>query len=259
VYKRQHLKPGCCVTDTANLKAPVTRWAEELLPKNVCFVGGHPILNPVTAGLQSPEELEKVASDDLLKGALYCLTSPVGPCAEAIDAFVGLAEELEAHPFFIDATEHDGLQSGVEALPDMLAIALLRATVDTPGWQEMRKFAGRHFAVATEAAGDAHEQCAAIFLNRENVLRRLDVLLSELVRLRDLLTHDDAEPLEKAFIAATEGRARWTKERGQGMWGGERATGMDNVPSISEQVGRMFFGDRLARWLAKDTDNSCKE
>ena len=28
-----HLQPGCLVTDTAFLKAPVMRWAKELLPE----------------------------------------------------------------------------------------------------------------------------------------------------------------------------------------------------------------------------------
>jgi len=34
-----HLQPGCLVTDTAYLKAPVLRWAEELLPEGVFFAG----------------------------------------------------------------------------------------------------------------------------------------------------------------------------------------------------------------------------
>jgi len=249
-----HLQPGCLVTDTARLKAPVMRWAEELLPESVFFMGGHPILNPVIVGVEPLEGLE-AASADLLREALYCFTTPTRTSSAAIDAFAGLALTLEAHPFFIGVTEHDGLQAGVEGLPDLLAIALLRATVDTPGWQEMRKFAGYRFAVATEAADDAHKRHSVVFLNRENVLRRLNALLSELVRLRDILTHDDAEALEEAFVAAAEGRDRWIEEREQGMWGSERAVSVERIPTAGERIGRLFFGDYMATRLTEGPDH----
>ncbi|MFQ6100367.1 MAG: prephenate dehydrogenase [Anaerolineae bacterium] len=241
-----HLQPGCLVTDTARLKAPVMHWAEELLPENVFFVGGHPILNPAVVGLGSSEEVE-VARADLLTDALYCFTTPSGSSGAAIEVFAGLAKMLGAHPFFIDAIEHDGLQAGIEGLPDLLAIALLRATVDTPGWQEMRKFAGHRFAATTKAADDVHERHAAAFLNRENILGRLNVLLNELVHLRDLLAQDDAEPLEEVFATATESRARWIQEREQGLWGQESIVRMDHVPTAGEHFKHMLFGERPAR------------
>ena len=251
-----HLQPGCFVTDTARLKTPVMRWAKDLLPDGVFFVGGHLIPNPNIVGFDSPEELE-AASADLLREALYCFITPAETSGTAIDACTELAEALEAHPFFIDATEHDGLQAGVEGLLDLLAIALLRATVDTPGWQEMRKFAGYRFAVATEAADEAYERHTATFLNRENVLRRLDVLLSELVRLRDLLTHDDVEPLGKVFAAAAEGRTRWMEEREQGMWVKKRDLNI-NQTTAGERIGRLIFGDRITTRLKEWPSHSRK-
>ncbi len=250
-----HLQPGCLVTDTARLKAPVMHWADELLPESAFFVGGHPVLNPAVAGLEPLEGLD-AASADLLRGALYCFTTTARPSSAAVDAFARLVKSLEAHPFFIDATEHDGLQAGVEGLPDLLVVALLRATVDTPGWQEMRKFADCRFAVTTDPTDDIHERCTAVFLNRENVLLRLNVLLSELVRLRDLLTHDDVERLEAVFVAAAEGRKRWIAEREQGMWGREGGVSTEHVPTAGEHIGRMFFGERLSTRLRKGTDQS---
>ena len=252
-----HLQPGCLVTDTAYLKAPVLRWAEELLPEGVFFAGGHPVPNPTTAG---PEPLKGLdaAGADLLKNALYCLIAPARTPGAVVDAFAELIKSLDAQPFFIDATEHDGLQAGVEGLPDLLAVALLRATVDTPGWQEMYKFANYCFATATEAAENARERHSAILLNRGNVLLRLNILLSELVRLRDTLAHDDAEGLEKTFVAAAEGRARWIAERERGTWGRGGASDIEHVSSAGEQMGQMFFGGRLLA-LLKGKPDSRKE
>jgi len=249
-----HLQPGCFVTDTARLKAPVMRWAEELLPENIYFAGGHPIPDPATAGLEPLEGLD-AASADLLTGALYCLVTSPRISGTATDVFAGLARSLKAYPFFIDVTEHDGMEAGIEGLPDLLAVALLRATVDTSGWQEMRKFAGHRFAAATEAAGGAHERHTAVLLNRENVLLRLNILVSELVRLRDLLAYDDAEGVEEIFIAAAEGRKRWIAERERGMWGKEGTVSTEHVPTTGEQIRRMFFGDLAAR-LRRKPDQS---
>ncbi len=241
-----HLQPGCLVTDTARLKVPVMAWADDLLPPEVHFVGGHIILSPASIGIE-PQPAPPEASPDLLRGALYCFTALAGTPAEALDTFAELAHSLGAQPFFVDATEHDGLQVGVEELPDLLAAALLRATVDTPGWQEMRKFAGYRFAVATHTAADAEERTRSIFLNRANVLHRLNALLIELTHLRDLLAQEDAEPFEEALIATAEGRRRWLMERERGLWNPVRRSGLDQVPSAGEQIKQIFFGKILDR------------
>ena len=41
----RNLPPGCVVTSTAPLMAPVLAWADALLPEGVSFVAGHPILD----------------------------------------------------------------------------------------------------------------------------------------------------------------------------------------------------------------------
>lgn len=242
-----HLEGGAVVTDTARLKAPVLRWAENLLPERASFVGGHLIPNPAVIGLRTLEGLDD-ASADLLKEALYCFTPSPQASSESIEVATWLAYALGAHPFFIDVTEHDGLQAGVEGLPDLLTIALLRATVDKPGWEEMRKFAGRRFAAATEAVGDISERHPSLFLNRENILQRLDGLIEELVYLRNVLRGADEEALAETSAAAAEGRSRWMKERRQGMWVEKDTFSRRDVPDTAQQLGRMIFGNLASRF-----------
>ncbi len=252
-----HLEDGTVVTDTARLKAPVLRWAEELLPEHVSFVGGHLIPNPAIIGLKVLEGLDD-ASPDLLREALYCFTASSSASGEAVDVCSWLAYAVEASPFFIDMKEHDGLLAGIEGLPDLLTVALLRATVDTPGWEEMRKFAGRRFATATEAVDDIYTHHPSLFLNRENILHRLDALIEELVHLRRLLAQDDEDALEAALAEAAEGRSRWIKQRQKGMWtrdaldtgSGPGAAGINGIPGVNgipKQLGRMLFGDLASR------------
>jgi prephenate dehydrogenase len=252
------LRPESIVTDTARLKGPVLGWAHELLPENTHFIGGHPILNPAAVGLEPLRSLDD-ASPDLLRGALYCLVAPRGAAGPALNGLTELIEVLEAQPFFIDAVEHDGMQAGVEQLPDLLSTALLLSTVGTPGWEEMRKFAGRRFAEATEAGGDPHEDRAAIILNRENLVLRLNGLLSELMRLRDLLSATDSEALAQRFAAAEQGRAGWIEDRAKGMWGRVDVPGMDDLPTSGDRIGRLFFGERVVERLKGNSDRSRKK
>lgn len=242
-----HLEEGAVVTDTARLKAPVLRWAENLLPERAAFVGGHLIPNPAVIGLRSLEGLED-ASAELLEEALYCFTPSPNTSNASIDVCTWLAYTLGAHPFFIDVTEHDGLQAGVEGLPDLLTIALLRATVDRPGWEEMRKFAGRRFAVATEAIDDVSKRHPALFLNRENLVHRLDAIMEELAYLRDVLRQADDESLAETSTAAAKSRSRWMKERRQGIWVEKSAFDRRDVPSVAQHVGRMLFGNLASRF-----------
>lgn len=240
------LQPGCVVTDTLRLKAPIVRWAEESLPETVSFIGGHPILNPALIDMGALEDLDD-ARADLLKEALYCFIIPPGASQQAIETCSELSRTLEAHPFFIDAAEHDGLQAGVEGLLDVLTVALLRASLDAPGWHEMRKFADRTFATATQAIDAAAERQADTFLNRENIIHRLDLLVEELMRLRNLLARGDDQALAQAFADAAEGRERWIKDRQRGMWVKDGTINTRDVAGVGEQIGQMLFGGLAAR------------
>ena len=247
------LRDGCLVTDIARLKAPVMAWADELLPDGVHFAGGHVVINPARVP-ESPDELGD-ASADLLRGALYCFTTPIGSTENLVDDLFKLAADLGAYPFFMDATEHDGMQAGVEGLPSLLATALLLATVDTPGWHEMRKFGGRRFAAATASIDADHAAVPSIHHNRDNVVLRLNFLLAELIRLREILTQGDVEALGATFSKAAQARAGWIQERNRGLWGNEVTASMDQTPTSGEQVGRLFFGDRVIQRLRKGSDS----
>jgi prephenate dehydrogenase len=240
-----HLASGAVVTDTARLKAPVLRWAEDFLPDHVSFLGGHLVLNPAVVGLRSLEGLDD-AQADLLREALYCFTAAPNVSSSTIDICAWLAYTLGAHPLFMDVTEHDGLQAGVEGLPDLLTVALLRATIDTPGWEEMRKFAGSRFVTATEAIDDAGRR-SSLFLNRENLLHRLDALMEELMHLRRMLSRGDEEALAETFAVAAKGRSRWMRQRRKGMWSEEGTFDTRDVSGAAQQIGRMFFGNLASR------------
>jgi prephenate dehydrogenase len=232
----QDLKPGCIVTDTASVKAPILRWAAELLPNTVHFVGGDPILND-PGGASGADG----ATADLLRGAVYCLCPASATAPEAVRVVADLAERLGARPLFLDAAEHDGLIAGVDQLPALLAAALISATALTGPWHEMRKLAGSQYAASTQILATDPATCSdAILANSENSIRWLDLYIAALQRWRQLIAEGEGETLAKEIRKVMDAHAAWLHQRASGRW--EEGEGVD----LSEVGGswRSLFGLR---------------
>jgi prephenate dehydrogenase len=230
------LKPDCLVMDTANLKVPVMRWADELLPEGISFVGGDPILGDHTQFEPSPTDDR--SRPDLLKGTLFCLTPSTKATAEAIHLATDLVRLLEANPFFLDAAEHDGLIAGVEQLPVMLVLSLVRAMSAEPSWREMRKLAGPAFEDMTRILSQEPASLRDMLLfNGDNAVRLIDSWLQELYGLRASIRAQDHEGVQQIIEAGLTVHERWLKDRGIGLWEKPQAP---EVPTGGGLFGRML-------------------
>ncbi|MBI4771619.1 MAG: prephenate dehydrogenase, partial [Chloroflexi bacterium] len=130
-----HLKSGAVALDTAPLKLPVLQWAAELLPDGRYFVGANPLLNPER--LHDWENGPAAARADLFEGGLLALIPPREAPPEALKLGHDLAYLLGAAPFFLEPAEHDSLMASADALPGLLAVALIRAASASPGWRDI--------------------------------------------------------------------------------------------------------------------------
>jgi prephenate dehydrogenase len=211
----QDLKPGCVLLDMADVKTPVLRWAQELLPDNVHLVGGHPIV--VVQDLDP-----STARADLFQGKLFCLTSDGNTDDSAMRLAADLVEALGARPFFLDPVEHDGMAAAVEHLPVIMAGALMQITLTSPGWADMRKLAGSQFYTSTlVAASEGGAAIAACAANREHVVRWLGELIAELDEWRQRLTDGEQEALTKALDEGMTAGRKWLQAQMQGNWSEE--------------------------------------
>ena len=234
-----HLRSGCVVASLASLLGPPIEWARELLPAERYFVACHPILSP--AHLPGGETGLDAARADLFAKGLWAL-APGPACApEALKLISDLSTLLGSAPYFVDPAEHDGVMGGADALPTILAWALMLTANMSSGWPEMRKVADQSFAAATAALADP----ALLTLNRESVLRYLDAALAELKAIRALIASDSPASLEGALTEAQALRARWLAERQQGEWDTPPKT--VDIPSATDNLGRFFVGNLFKR------------
>jgi len=217
------LKQGAVVIDTSPVKVKVMDWAKELIPAGRYFIAMTPTLNPQY--LESLATGVNAARPDLFKNGLMVITHPPGTEASALKLATDLAVSLGAAPLFTDPWEADGLLAAAHLLPRLVAVALVNAAADQPGWSEGRKMAGKPFATATAPVLDLDESKAlgqSALLNRENTLRVLDNLMGELETLRQALESQDEKTLAKRLEHARQNRVDWWIQRTAANWGSQQ-------------------------------------
>ena len=200
------LSADSIVTDTASTKLQIMRWAEELLPPEIDFVGGHPMAGKETSGIS-------VATADLFHNCTYCLTPAPQARPAAVRTVKEMVKKLGAIPLTIGAQEHDGLVAGVSHLPLLLSVALVSATTKNPSWQQMSRLASSGYRDITRLASGNPEVNAHICLsNQAAIVSWIDEFSEELQRLRKLVA-DESNEIEKALALANEARQKWLKRR----------------------------------------------
>jgi prephenate dehydrogenase len=197
-----HLPSGCIITDTASTKVQVMKWAEEIMPPAVDFIGGHPMAGKETYGIQAAES-------KLFRGCTYCLTPSEKASPKSMDTVKGMVKKLEAIPLLIDAQEHDKLVAGISHLPMLLSAALVSLTTKNHTWSKMSELAASGYYDLTRLASGNPEVNSHICLsNKEAIVNWMDKFTQELERYRKLVAGGDKR-LEQALTEANKARQEW--------------------------------------------------
>ncbi len=197
--------PSCIVTDTGSTKVQVMKWAKELLPPTVSFIGGHPMAGKETYGIRAAEA-------DLFRGCTYCLTPSEKASPGSTNTVIDMARKLGAIPSVIDPKEHDDLVAGISHLPILLSAALVSLTTENPSWSKMSKLAASGYHDLTRLASGNPEVNSHICLsNQETVTNWIDGFIQELERYRQLVSEGDKR-LEQALAEANKARQRWLQQ-----------------------------------------------
>jgi prephenate dehydrogenase len=230
------------VTDTGSTKSDVMRWADEILPDSMNFIGGHPM-----AGKAMSIE---GAEASLFKGATWCVSPAVNATEESIQTVLGIVSALEADPRFIDPHEHDGFVAAVSHLPFMLSIALMRSVSEETSWKELCQLTSSGFRDVSRLAAGAPEMhrdiCAT---NGENIVRWIDSAIDNLSYMRDLIedgSEDAMSQLQEEMDKAQHARAQWITSERDGRMIQDSESELSNI-SVGEQMQQMLFGSLFRR------------
>jgi prephenate dehydrogenase len=232
------LKEGAVVLETSALKTAAFDWAARLLPAERYLLAFTPTLNPIYLN-ESSHGIEN-AHADLFVNSAFLIGSNETTDPDAVRLAADLAVLVGARPYFSDPEEAEGLTALVHHLPQISAAALYKAMEGQPGWREARKIGSRLLVDALSALENLDERKEfgqALLLNSQNSIRVIDVLIDQLVEMRDLIASQDRESLKKYFETAIEGRALWLEKRKSSDWESSQMPDITNSQSMS---GKLF-------------------
>jgi prephenate dehydrogenase len=204
-YIGRSLKQGAVVTDMGSVKGRLVYEMEALTPEGSFFIGSHPIAGSDRSGIDT-------AFPGLFEGA-RCIVTPTNTSDSAILArVIDLWERLGSRVAVRNPDEHDRICAAVSHLPHLLAYELVNTIADIE--LSYLDFAGNGFKDTTRIASSRAELWRDIcLLNKENVVRYLDMLRKRLDQVREYLIRDDAEMLMKEFERASGLRQELGQDR----------------------------------------------
>ena len=112
------LKKGCLVTDTGSTKGQIVERANEVLSKDIFFIGGHPMAGSEKCGIDS-------ADPHLFQDKTYILTPTKKSNLVSLEKIFLLIKMIGAKRLILDPLEHDRIVGAVSHLPQIMAVSLM--------------------------------------------------------------------------------------------------------------------------------------
>jgi prephenate dehydrogenase len=197
------LKAGCIVSDVGSVKAEIVRGMEKLLPRDIHFVGAHPIAGSEQWGAQA-------ARADLYVGRRCILTPTRNTDPAALAKMELLWRRVGAKVQTMDARQHDKVLGVVSHLPHVAAYALVNALEQTKiDGIDLKPYCAGGFNDITRIAGSRPELWRDIcLLNRKAVAKSLGTYIRNLERMKRAIDRGNGAALEADFSRAQSVRGQ---------------------------------------------------
>jgi prephenate dehydrogenase len=187
----------CIVTDVGSTKIMPHRWADKCLPKNIRYVGSHPIAGSEQRGVES-------SRDDLFDKSLCILTTTKTTNKRSLQILKEFWSALGCFVKIMTPARHDRIFADVSHLPHITAASLVNASN-----AEELKFAGKGFMDCSRiASGPANIWADVLMTNAQNTVRGIDRLTAELTKLKKVIRSGDRKKIEKLLEAARAKRSK---------------------------------------------------
>ena len=200
---RDRFKPGAVVTDVCGVKTGVARSLRGVLPKDVDYVGGHPMAGKEVEGFEN-------ASPELFWMTGFIITPVEGSKQESIDLIYEMAHYIGATRITLAAPEeHDAVIAYTSDLMHVAAAGLCLAFHP----QMNRAYTAGSFRDCTRIAVINPELWTELFLsNAEHTVAEIDRYLQSLGRLRQAIADRDGDAL-RALLSVVRANKLAMQER----------------------------------------------
>lgn len=190
-----HLPRGCIVTDVGSTKVLPQRWARKYLPRNVEFLGSHPMAGSEQRGVE-------FARDDLFYGA-YCVLTPTPKTKKSTTKL--LVDFWRSLGMLVDQmspARHDRVVGRISHLPHVLAMTLMNVSDS----KELL-LCGKGFLDTTRIASGPPGVWHDILMgNAENTAGAIEKIIKELGEVKKALRSSDGKAIVKKLSSAQSKR-----------------------------------------------------
>lgn len=196
------LKEGAIVTDVGSTKNLPHIWAKKRLPKNVYYVGSHPIAGSEQRGVE-------YSRDDLFEQAVCIVTSTKDTNKKAAAKMVRFWKQMGCCVKTMNPSEHDRILANVSHLPHITAASLLNSNSDS-----QLKFAGKGFIDTSRvASGPPNIWVDILMTNAPNCIGSINKLQSELEQFKKAIKKGQKNKVEKLLENARNKRSELIKHK----------------------------------------------
>ena len=195
---QKYLKPGAMLTDVTGVKGCIVYDIQDMLRPDVEFIAAHPMAGREVYGVENSDER-------IFQAANYIVTPTEKNSPEAIDWCKSLGRILGFRKVSIlSPEEHDRMIGFLSQLTHCIAVALMTCSDN----RNLVDYTGDSFRDLTRIARINEVMWSELFLlNRDDLLREMDLFIGEFKQLRDMLDARDEEGLRTKMRLSTERRA----------------------------------------------------
>ncbi len=197
-----YFKSGAIITDVTGVKGSVVETVQGMLRDDVEFIAAHPMAGRERSGVE-------YSDDSVFLGANYIVTPTAKNTPEAIAVCRQLGELLGfARITELSPAEHDEMIAFLSQLTHCIAVSLMTCNASP----SLEKYTGDSFRDLTRIAKINDEMWSELFLlNREPLLRQMDLFEKEFARLRKMLADGDRDGMREMMRTSTARRALFDK------------------------------------------------
>ena len=204
VREHQHLfKPGLMMTDVTGVKGCVVYEIQSILRKDAEFIAAHPMAGRERSGVE-------FSDDRIFRDANYIIVPTEKNTAEGIRWCGRLGQLLGCGKITVlSPEEHDEMIAFVSQLTHCIAVSLMTCSDNT----HLVDYTGDSFRDLTRIARINDRMWSELFMmNREPLLRQMDVFMKEMAEFRDMLDRGDTEGMRAKMRLSTERRALFDRK-----------------------------------------------
>ena len=200
---QSYLKPGTMLTDVTGVKGCVVYDVQAALRDDVEFIGSHPMAGREVYGVENSD-------DGIFRGANFIITPTQKNTAKAIRWIGSLGRILGfSRISVLSPEEHDEMIGYLSQLTHCIAVALMTCSDN----EHLVDYTGDSFRDLTRIANINDLMWSELFmLNRESLLKYMDIFLDEFAALRDMIRDGRVDELREKMRLSTKRRAYFNKK-----------------------------------------------